>query len=159
MLQALALLLTGDAREAAASLARALESTPEVTGYRRLFVDEGAPMDELLRRVAAGSGRRRAGRRAHPTSDVRPRRGRSRRRPPVLSERELQVLRLLDSELSGPEIAAGCSSRRTRCAPTPSTSSPSSTSPAAGPPSCGPANAACSDRPGRDITPRSHIIG
>ena len=76
-----------------------------MTGYRQLFVNEGAALDELLRRVAAGSGpaaqaAARIRRSGHPAAT-----GPVPATPAVLSERELQVLRLLDTELSGPEIA------------------------------------------------------
>ena len=69
----------------------------------RVFLDEGAPALELLRAAAAAEGvDGRAARcsprppQAHPASGP---------LPDPLSERELQVLRLLDTELSGPEIA------------------------------------------------------
>ncbi len=70
-------------------------------GWRRLFLDEGAPMVELLR--AAGSDDDLAA--TVLASDAQD-------EPPVaaassegLSERELEVLRLLATELTGPEIA------------------------------------------------------
>ena len=85
-------------------------------GYRRLFLDEGAPMTELLVAAMAGadgavaglaSGLLRATERPSQTG-----------RPPTpdrstdqrtaddgLSDRELEVLRLLATELTGPEIA------------------------------------------------------
>lgn len=68
-------------------------------GWRRLFLDEGAPMVELLRSVdddlaaavlAADSPEERV---VQPASSE------------GLSERELEVLRLLATELTGPEIA------------------------------------------------------
>jgi LuxR family maltose regulon positive regulatory protein len=77
----------------------------------RLFLDEGAPMVELLREAehsgvggdharrlmsliaAREAGTHDAGQRLVPPSGE------------PLTERELQVLRLLDSELSGPQIA------------------------------------------------------
>ena len=69
-------------------------------GWRRLFLDEGAPMVELLR--AAGDDELAATVLASDAQDE----------PPVaaassegLSERELEVLRLLATELTGPEIA------------------------------------------------------
>ncbi|HEY8282211.1 MAG TPA: LuxR C-terminal-related transcriptional regulator, partial [Leifsonia sp.] len=105
MLQASALLLQGSTQAATNRLAHALEAAPEVTAYRQLFANEGPAMAELLRRVAAGSGTsaQAAGRirlsgdlvATSPASAA----------PTALSERELQVLRLLDSELTGPEIA------------------------------------------------------
>ena len=84
---------------------------PEPEGYLRLFLDEGAPMLSLLRDAqACGLGghrrdacsRRRSGRRCPG-----PEHGAGVPRTAVesLRERELQVLRLLDSELTGPQIA------------------------------------------------------
>jgi LuxR family maltose regulon positive regulatory protein len=105
--RALAHDVTGDSDRAAADLPLALtEGVP--AGYCRLFLDEGEPMAELLARLAGAA--------AH---DVRLQAEHllaSARTPPVpapahlpsaeeLSERELEVLRLLSSELSGPEIA------------------------------------------------------
>jgi LuxR family maltose regulon positive regulatory protein len=80
-------------------------------GHCRLFLDEGQPMVELLQQVSRCA-----------TPDVRGHAERlltAARRPPSdraadpgagtsdeeLSERELEVLRLLATELSGPEIA------------------------------------------------------
>ena len=70
-------------------------------GWRRLFLDEGAPMVELLRAAATEDDLAAT----VLASDARD-------EPPVpaapsegLSERELEVLRLLATELTGPEIA------------------------------------------------------
>jgi LuxR family maltose regulon positive regulatory protein len=106
MLQAL--VEAGQGRLAAAlpPLARALRQA-EPEGYVRLFLDEGAPLVELLheaarRRIepryvrallATGSGPATPAPPAQPLAEA-------------LSTRELDVLRLLRSELSGPEIAA-----------------------------------------------------
>lgn len=101
-LQALALQASGEA--ALAPLERALaQAEPE--GYVRLFVDEGAPMLALLRSAAAAGIRpdyvRRLGRalrQSEPANTSAP------LADPV-SDRELQVLRLLATGLTGPEIA------------------------------------------------------
>ena len=96
--------------QALTTLGDALTVAPEPEGYVRLLLDEGEPALALLRAVdpttPAGRQARRvlglvAPERARPTD---PRPGIS-PLPDPLSERELQVLRLLDSELGGPEIA------------------------------------------------------
>jgi LuxR family maltose regulon positive regulatory protein len=95
----------GDHDVALASLARAL-SLAEPEGYVRTFIDEGAPMQTLLRAAskrgiegAYAERLLRAGgaARAQPATTgglVEP-----------LSDRERDVLRMLGSELTGPEIA------------------------------------------------------
>jgi len=106
MLQALALQAGGDVRAALVPLERAL-ALAEPEGYVRMFVNEGAPLAALLQ-AAAKRG-------VAPTyvralqSAFRP--GEDRR--PIdqaliepLSERELDVLRLLATDLDGPEIAS-----------------------------------------------------
>ncbi|MCW2876044.1 MAG: ATP-dependent transcriptional regulator, MalT-like, LuxR family [Sphaerisporangium sp.] len=105
VLQALAHQTRGDVPAALASLRRALTlSEPE--GYVRIFVDEGPPMASLLRAVAtqgiAPSYVRRLLAALDKTEDS----------TPVqqgliepLSERELHVLRLLGTDLNGPDIA------------------------------------------------------
>ncbi|MCB9116539.1 MAG: tetratricopeptide repeat protein [Caldilinea sp.] len=105
VLQAVAHEAAGATVEAVQVLGEAL-SAGEAGGHVRVFVDEGEPMVRLLREVAAegrhasyahrllaalGAG---AARSASPQPLVEP-----------LSERELEVLRLLATELSGPEIA------------------------------------------------------
>ncbi len=112
LLQALAHDAQGHRPQALESLAQALALAPEPEGYVRLFLDEGAPMVGSAARRRAPRHRRRP--RASPAQ---PRRIRPRLHGPdsgqrpapssaeSLSDRELQVLRLLDSELSGPQIA------------------------------------------------------
>ena len=107
LVRALAHHANGDADSAAADLAAALtDGVP--AGYCRLFLDEGKPMAELLERAARAAA-----------ADVRTHaehlRAAAQRQPAPapagrsseegLSERERQVLRLLSTELSGPEIA------------------------------------------------------
>ena len=108
LLTALAHHARGRREQALTRLADALTLAPEPEGYARVFLDEGAPALELLRAAdAAGTADGHAGRvlappPREPTAAGPP------GTPPLpdpLSERELQVLRLLDTELSGPEIA------------------------------------------------------
>jgi LuxR family maltose regulon positive regulatory protein len=104
VLQSLALDAQGQAAQALEPLARALDLA-EPEGYVRLFVDEGASMLRLLR-SAAGAG-------IHP--DYVRRLSTALRLsvggapgPAIaeaLSERELHVVRLLATEMTGPEIA------------------------------------------------------
>jgi LuxR family maltose regulon positive regulatory protein len=108
---ALAHAARGDTTASLASLERALTlARPE--GYIRLFVDEGPPMAHLLREAAtrgimpAYSGALLAAfegeRQEHLEESPLPA---SKALIEPLSERELDVLRLLNSELSGPDIA------------------------------------------------------
>jgi LuxR family maltose regulon positive regulatory protein len=119
VLQALAHQLQGDSPTAFVSLERAL-TLAEPEGYVRLFLDEGAPMAQLLRDAAAHRIRpnytdkllagfdveqpQNAGESPLPDRQVAA-------APAVqsliepLSQRELDVLRLFATELSGPEIA------------------------------------------------------
>jgi LuxR family transcriptional regulator, maltose regulon positive regulatory protein len=111
MLQALARDAQGHRPQALQTMGEAWAQAPEPDGYVRLFLDEGASMVELLRDAAerpgpAGDHARRllsfiaardgdaagAGGLVPPSAEA-------------LTERELQVLRLLASELSGPQIA------------------------------------------------------
>jgi LuxR family maltose regulon positive regulatory protein len=108
-LQALALRAQGDALQATTPLRRAL-SLAEPAGYVRTFIDEGAPMGELLRQMAARGMRldyvsKLLAALESETAD-------EQRTPAVavslvepLSGRELQVLRLLTTPLSSTEIA------------------------------------------------------
>jgi LuxR family maltose regulon positive regulatory protein len=111
VVQALAHQVQGDLPAALRSLERAL-TLAEPEGYVRLFVDEGAPMAHLLREAAtrgimpAYTGTLLAACDAGPersAGDASPRPTPLVAQP--LSERELAMLRLLRTELSGPEIA------------------------------------------------------
>jgi LuxR family transcriptional regulator, maltose regulon positive regulatory protein len=110
VVRALAHDAAGRRPQAVTTLADALTVAPEPEGYARLVLDEGEPAVSLLAAVdpstpagqqaqrVLGGGARDLG----PTAPARP--GITPLADP-LSQRELQVLRLLDSELSGPEIA------------------------------------------------------
>jgi LuxR family maltose regulon positive regulatory protein len=109
VLRALAQEAHGDTNEALTTIDQAL-SLAELEGYIRIFVDEGEPMAALLRRRKAEGGRMKdyasqlltafnqteaippSSSILHPLVDP-------------LSDRELDVLRLLNTHLSGPEIA------------------------------------------------------
>ena len=105
VLLSLAHQIQGDIPAALAPLERAL-TLAEPEGYVRIFVDEGPPMAVLLEAAAK-----------HGTAPSYVRRllaalGKAEDRTPVkqgliepLSERELEVLRLLRTDLSGPDIA------------------------------------------------------
>ena len=114
VLQALAHQAQGGLAPALVALERAL-TLAEPEGYVRLFLDEGPPLTQLLRKAAergimpgyTGSllaafeaePRRRVGESHLPSTPA---------SPPLiepLSQRELEVLRLLKTDLSGPEIA------------------------------------------------------
>ncbi|MDQ2675227.1 MAG: helix-turn-helix transcriptional regulator, partial [Actinomycetota bacterium] len=106
--QALAFGAAGEEREALASLARALElARPE--GFVRAFLDEGPPMLSLLRRLPVDAAVGTA------ASTILNAGGSALSAPPdaergglvdPLSQRELDVLRLLAGDLDGPAIAA-----------------------------------------------------
>jgi LuxR family maltose regulon positive regulatory protein len=105
VVQALASQARGDLPAALASLRRAMTSA-EPEGYVRIFVDEGAPMAALLRAAAAHGTATGYVRRllsafdtTRPSTPVRP------GRIDPLSARELDVLRLLGTDLDGPDIA------------------------------------------------------
>jgi LuxR family maltose regulon positive regulatory protein len=108
VLLALARQRLGDRPAALAALGRALElAGPE--GHVRVFADEGGPMAELLRAAASGRHPSAYAQRLLPALD---RSARGARVPAPsgelvepLSEREHDVLRLLATDLSGPEIA------------------------------------------------------
>jgi LuxR family maltose regulon positive regulatory protein len=105
LLQALAYEAQGDIPSALVPLERAL-ALAEPEGYVRIFVDEGPPMAALLREAA------KHGIAPDYVRQLRSALGKAEDRTPVtqlliepLSERELEVLRLLRTELNGPEIA------------------------------------------------------
>jgi LuxR family transcriptional regulator, maltose regulon positive regulatory protein len=105
VLQALAHQAQGDTPAALVPLSRAL-SLAEPEGYVRMFVDEGPPMAHLLEEAA------RCGIAPHYVRHLLTAMGKAEDRMPVtegliepLSERELQVLRLLATHLNGPEMA------------------------------------------------------
>jgi LuxR family maltose regulon positive regulatory protein len=106
VLHALASQQSGDLDTATASLARALE-LGEAEGYVRTFTDEGPAMASLLSDAARrGSSTSYAARLlASPGSLPAARPSGSGALVDPLSDRELDVLRLLASELNGPEIA------------------------------------------------------
>jgi LuxR family maltose regulon positive regulatory protein len=108
LIRALAHHANGDADSATADLATAL-SNGVPAGFRRLFLDEGRPMEELLGHVGRSGPHEVRAHAEHLLAAAR------RPSPPApasagasdegLSEREREVLRLLATELSGPEIA------------------------------------------------------
>ena len=104
-LQALAQQALGDIPAALGFLDRAVtQAEPEC--YVRVFADEGPPMTALLRAAAKSGTRRDYARRllaAASGTEQRGAMGQALAEP--LSERELDVLRLLGSELDGPAIA------------------------------------------------------
>jgi LuxR family maltose regulon positive regulatory protein len=105
VLRALTSQTQGDSPAALASLQRAL-TLAEPEGYVRIFVDEGPPMASLLRMAAkqeiARSYVRRLLAAVNKSEDTAP--GQQGLIEP-LSERELDVLRLLGTDLDGPDIA------------------------------------------------------
>jgi len=118
VLQALAHHAHGDLPAALAALSRALGEAPEPDSYVRLYLDEGAPMMALLNEAARATDPASELAGAERGETVRGRARRLLERPKTvegaepqqalvepLSQRELEVLRLLDSELTGPEIA------------------------------------------------------
>jgi len=110
--RSLALQAQGDATQALAALERAL-TLAEPSGYIRTFVDEGEPMARLLHQAAERGIAPEyvckllsAFRPTTPTDTVQSTiRNRKFEIIEPLSERELEVLRLLAADLSSPEIA------------------------------------------------------
>jgi LuxR family maltose regulon positive regulatory protein len=105
VVQALARHALGDAGGAVASLNRAV-TLAEPEGYVRVFIDEGRPMTAVLRlalRQQQAPSYLRHLLAAQAPGDARPAPPQALIEP--LSERELEVLRLLQSDLAGPDIA------------------------------------------------------
>jgi LuxR family maltose regulon positive regulatory protein len=105
--RALAKRALGDINSAVEDMSVAL-TVGVPAGYRRLFLDEGAPMQDLLRAtlartdaVAHSAAEELLGQPSRPQPATVPRPAGAE----ALSERELEVLRLLTSDLTGPEIA------------------------------------------------------
>jgi len=112
LLRALVQDAQGHRSQALETLAQALKLAREPDGYLRLFLDEGAPMLSLLRDAKPdGPGGHQARRMVSVDASVEaaqaPSSGKrgAQTAAESLSDRELQVLRLLDSELTGPQIA------------------------------------------------------
>ena len=114
LVRALAMQARGDVDQALDDLGRAL-SQGVPAGYRRLFLDEGAPMDELLSAAASRTDESasalavevlRTAEHGAPAEPSSARRLADEDRPDNgLSDREIEVLRLLATDLTGPEIA------------------------------------------------------
>jgi LuxR family maltose regulon positive regulatory protein len=105
VVEALARHARTDAAGALTTLARAIEAA-EAEGRVRVFLDEGPSMTALLAQATRAGISVPATERLRATaagSEGRPTGGQS--LPEPLSDRELEVLRLLATELSGPEIA------------------------------------------------------
>lgn len=109
MVRALASQAQGNTLLAHRDLAVALtEAVP--AGYRRLFLDEGAPMQDLLQDYVAAAEASQAASLARQVLAIAQRPRTHRPAAPFgvedLSERELEVMRLLGTDLTGPQIAA-----------------------------------------------------
>jgi LuxR family maltose regulon positive regulatory protein len=111
LVRALAHAAAGDVDAALEDLGRAL-SHGVPAGYRRLFLDEGEPMMRLLHAAAARPDQAGSKAAAELLRTAEPDRPPARIVPTVLpgqeplSEREGEVLRLLGTDLRGPEIAS-----------------------------------------------------
>ena len=105
VLQARASQMRGDGPEALIPLERAL-TLAEPEGYMRTFIDEGAPMKTLLEAAAEhGIASRYVGKLLIALTGAEDGKPTDQGLVDALSQRELEVLRLLGSELGGPEIA------------------------------------------------------
>ncbi|MGN6576039.1 MAG: LuxR C-terminal-related transcriptional regulator [Nocardioides sp.] len=103
VLQAVAQRAAGQRDAALSTLAQAVELA-EPAGFVRLFLDEGPVILELLRELARRQPRNAFRQRLLRVPEHGPTRPAGQLTEP-LSDRELDVLRLLGSELSGPDIA------------------------------------------------------
>jgi LuxR family maltose regulon positive regulatory protein len=112
VVQALAFQAQGNVSQALASMERAL-ALAEPESYVRIFVDEGEPMRLLIEKLPRDQDKKFPGyvdkllaAFARPTAIPQPKTNNLQSMIiEPLSERELEVLKLLRSELSGPEIA------------------------------------------------------
>jgi LuxR family maltose regulon positive regulatory protein len=107
ILQALAFHTEGKQDQALSSLSEALELA-EPEGYIRIFIDEGTQMQELLGQVEGTDRLMKYVRKlliAFQTDESEGPKSSSQQLAEPLSKRELEVLRLLQSELTGPEMA------------------------------------------------------
>jgi LuxR family maltose regulon positive regulatory protein len=105
LLQALGHQAQGDSRNALVFLDRAL-TLAEPEGYARIFIDEGTELAPLLRAAArTGLAREYAHHLLSSLEGPRTNMPAWQRLVEPLSEREVEVLRLLGTDLSGPEIA------------------------------------------------------
>jgi LuxR family transcriptional regulator, maltose regulon positive regulatory protein len=105
VLRALARQALGDIPAALACLERAV-TLAEPEGYVRVFIDEGAPIASLLQAAAKqGTARNYVRRLLAAVTETGPGSPVQQALIEPLSERELDVLRLLGTELDGPDIA------------------------------------------------------
>jgi LuxR family transcriptional regulator, maltose regulon positive regulatory protein len=104
VLQALARQALGDIPAALAALGRAV-TLAEPEGYVRVFADEGPPMAALLKAAKQGIARNYVRRLLAAVTGTEHGRPTAQALIDPLSERELDVLRLLGTELGGPAIA------------------------------------------------------
>ncbi len=108
VLQALARQAAGEVPAALVALQRAV-TLAQVEGQVRLFADEGPPMASLLKALTKRSAPPEARRLLAATTRTGQRPGRPAALVEPLSDRELDVLRLLGSDLDGPDIARALS--------------------------------------------------